>query len=173
MKLFVLAVVALLIATSQATNRIEYEFALQFVSQSEGDSNVARATSQRIETLVSNGPRAKVTALNNNNGSADNNQAVWLSALAGQAGKYWREVGNITFGNSGTILFESNGYSGVQIGNFADLNYGAITYKITSGTGQYVGAYGMMTDMFISTDPSNDSAPFNIEAAGHFWIDQN
>ena len=145
--------------------RIQYDFALQFISNPVGNVNHATATSQSITTTIGDaGPTATVTLLQ------PAQKALWLSETTGSIGNRWKEVGNITFAGAGTILFASNDYSGIQMGNFPDLNYGAITYQINGGTGSFLGAYGMMVDMFISTDPNNATAPFAIQAAGHFWV---
>jgi hypothetical protein len=45
-----------------------------------------------------------------------------------------------------------------------------ITYVIQGGTGLFEGAYGMMVDTFVSTNPSDPNAPFAINAWGFVWI---
>jgi len=37
-------------------------------------------------------------------------------------------------------------------GNFSNLNYGAITYNITGGTGMFEGSHGAMVDTFVATN---------------------
>eukprot|EP01095_Lingulamoeba_sp_RSL-Kostka_P011126 TRINITY_DN4158_c0_g1_i1.p1 TRINITY_DN4158_c0_g1~~TRINITY_DN4158_c0_g1_i1.p1 ORF type:complete len:163 (-),score=45.39 TRINITY_DN4158_c0_g1_i1:178-666(-) len=150
------------------TNRNQYEFALQFTSYPNGDTNTAYAYSQSLTTKVgSQFPSFNYDQLTN----STTERAVWLSYLTVSVGNRWGEAGNITFSEGNTIIFESNGISGDQIGNFSDLQYGTITYKITNGTGAYENVYGMMVDTFITDDPSNPSAPFLINAWGYFFQD--
>ncbi|MDP2439769.1 MAG: hypothetical protein Q8P67_28800 [archaeon] len=165
-KVWLVMAMAMMLGSADG-ERSQYEFALQFISQPVGNVNHATAVSQQITTQIGeSGPMATVSAVGGG-------KALWLSETVGPVvDNHWREVGNITFGGAGTVLFESNGYSGVQMADFADLNYGAITYRITGGTGGFFGAYGMMVDMFVSTQPNNATAPFFIQAAGQFWIDQ-
>ena len=53
--------------------------------------------------------------------------ALWQSYLIKQVGNRWSEAGNITFSEGNTVIFESNELSGIQQGNFSDLQYGAVS----------------------------------------------
>lgn len=52
---------------------------------------------------------------------------MWKSYLIAQDGMRWSEAGNITFSAGNAVQFESNGMSGYQAGNYADLQYGSVS----------------------------------------------
>eukprot|EP01102_Stenamoeba_stenopodia_P003853 TRINITY_DN13984_c0_g1_i2.p1 TRINITY_DN13984_c0_g1~~TRINITY_DN13984_c0_g1_i2.p1 ORF type:complete len:202 (-),score=37.05 TRINITY_DN13984_c0_g1_i2:127-675(-) len=179
---FFLAAVLLLFVTSFADARFSVrqgpppsnlkmvEYALSFTCVSINGVNHAEAQSQSLNTNINNesdGPSFEI-----NNQGDPSVRAIWLSELVATQGDGWAEKGNITFAEGSTLFFASPGITGIQLGNYSNLNYGAITYNITGGTGMFEGSHGAMVDTFVATQPNNASAPFTINAWGLVWLAQ-
>lgn len=95
---------------------------------------------------------------------------MWTSWTVKQVGDTWEEAGNVTFGSGPNgFRFTSFGLSGrVKSGPGNDgSQYGAITYNISGGFGEWEHADGVMVDMF---EAGATATTFPISAWGFFWV---
>ena len=131
---------------------------LSFVLQFHGSAAPVAASPQIL--------RAKTTATNQTFCTvigADSLQATLTSPGGGQAACESRvvlnedgsfdETGTITYGDLGTVEFHTLGKGYMFPSGMAGLQRGGVLWEVTRGTGQFVGATGIITSNFaVSSD---------------------
>ncbi len=102
----------------------------------------ALAPSSRVTSMVSE------TGLGGSREALDGGAAMFTSTVSSTGDETFEETGRITFGRTHGFTFETVGAGHLGEVADSDLKQGAVIWRITSGTGQFEGARGLITSNF-------------------------
>jgi len=126
---------------------------LSFVLQFQGSAAPVAGSSQTLQAqttaanqtfrtvLGADGIQATLEALGGG-------QATFASRVVVNADSSFDETGTITYGNLGTIEFKTLGKGYMFPSGIEGLQRGGVLWEVTSGTGQFAGATGVITSNF-------------------------
>ena len=126
---------------------------LSFVLQFQGSAAPVAGSSQTLQAqttaanqtfrtvLGADGIQATLEALGGG-------QATFASRVVVNTDSSFDETGTITYGNLGTIEFKTLGKGYMFPSGIEGLQRGGVLWDVTSGTGQFAGATGVITSNF-------------------------
>lgn len=97
----------------------------------------------------------------------DGDDATFTSIVHMTGDTSFSESGTITFGAGNTLEFSSIGEGYMVPSPSAGTSYGAVSWRIDRGTGQFAGASGIITSNFMFSD-TGELTDYQF---GHVWID--
>ena len=126
---------------------------LSFVLQFQGSAAPVAGSSQTLQAQTTAANQAFRTVLGSDGIQATlealgGGQATFASRVVVNADSSFDETGTITYGNLGTIEFKTLGKGYMFPSGIEGLQRGGVLWDVTSGTGQFAGATGVIASNF-------------------------